>query len=633
MKMIIQSVCIACGLSFLTGAFAAAPSITIYPQSLEVSYGATGLPGNGGSGQYKLQYYIVNNSAGSGSSGTSFTLTPSLTPTDPGAVQGRITDIEYSTPPSSAPNACTGSGNTFTLSGKTGAICNLYVTFKATNPTTGPSTPLTYQFKLAYKGSDKEAGTVSPPQNLHVSFATGQQIGSRPFTFQNNCGYPVVLGISGGSTSSISQSDPGHPSYCTGPSDCYPGSQCVATGYNAQKERIHQCFWDNPSASSGYTLQPKAHSVINVPVYDNAQYYLGNNPVNQNSVWSGGVTARIYNSTEGQFVVGDCGTGTQSEQSIRGTEGCSPGQGFAGPVTTAEMTLINDSALVQNNSVPQSDTYDVTVINGVSVPISMGPTTGAAASYTCGVAGSASNTDSPRACSWNFTPPSGTSPFNSNQMTASDFVAVDYTGSYAPTAGKCKSGDILGLAFNPNGNETPTANPYVPFISKVCGQPLAGPSVDGQLPVYWSPDELCGRDPNYGNPKYAQYYPGAVMNCALGLSAPNSTADTATNLYACHEAKGGNPPGLGQTCYGSGDDSCCGASTWPGIVNDTKDAFTPNPNWTKYAEPVLSWLKQGCSTSYVFPYDDKSSTFTCGNASSALETNTQGYTITFCPKP
>jgi hypothetical protein len=46
------------------------------------------------------------------------------------------------------------------------------------------------------------------------------------------------------------------------------------------------------------------------------------------------------------------------------------------------------------------------------------------------------------------------------------------------------------------------------------------------------------------------------------------------------------------------------------------------------AQPTVAIFKNACPTAYSFPYDDITSTFTCGGTSA---TNMPGYTITFCP--
>jgi Thaumatin family len=53
-----------------------------------------------------------------------------------------------------------------------------------------------------------------------------------------------------------------------------------------------------------------------------------------------------------------------------------------------------------------------------------------------------------------------------------------------------------------------------------------------------------------------------------------------------------------------------------------------NTTWGSNARATVSWIKEGCPSSYVYPFDDKSSSFTCNNSTTA---NSVTYTITFCP--
>lgn len=90
------------------------------------------------------------------------------------------------------------------------------------------------------------------------------------------------------------------------------------------------------------------------------------------------------------------------------------------------------------------------------------------------------------------------------------------------------------------------------------------------------------------------------------------------------------------TCYKDGAVSgCCGCVNWDeeGLpvpkAPITEKCKNKNANWVNTIKPTLSWLKKACPSAYVYPYDDKSSTYTC-NAMSGNQ-NTVSYTITFCP--
>jgi hypothetical protein len=105
---------------------------------------------------------------------------------------------------------------------------------------------------------------------------------------------------------------------------------------------------------------------------------------------------------------GDCG----------GVAQCVPGHGANGNADLAEFTL-------QNNQ----DYYDVSIINGINVPMSMGPAAAATASpapdqdpkYYCTTPGSATDFGL-GACNWSGFKPSFTS--NTNPPVATDYSAL-----------------------------------------------------------------------------------------------------------------------------------------------------------------------------------------------------------------
>ncbi|CAM9796897.1 unnamed protein product [Discosporangium mesarthrocarpum] len=56
-----------------------------------------------------------------------------------------------------------------------------------------------------------------------------------------------------------------------------------------------------------------------------------------------------------------------------------------------------------------------------------------------------------------------------------------------------------------------------------------------------------------------------------------------------------------------------------------------NPEWAEHVLPFTKQIKRACPTAYTFPYDDQTSTFHCNDFDGTRDTNTQSYTITFCP--
>lgn len=411
----------------------------IQPTSLKVSFGARAQ-------QYNLQFYIVNN-VQQAQTLSDFALTPS-TPNN------LVTVTSFT-------NTCNG---VIPKQGPTG-VCNIFVKITARGiQTVGASVnPINYTFSLKY-GARKIKLAANP---FPISFANGSLTNAtRTFTFNNKCNVPIWFGIASGATNSITPDPSTSPldlQSCLTDSDCYPGSQCIQV---QASPLLKHCFWINPAPSNG-TYQLAATTGTNTvtfPVYDNGI----------DVIWSGGTAGR-GNCTSGGCDTGDCGGGTGA---------CPLGTGFSAPVSTAEFTLLNRNPLVYSNTPNGNtdvDTYDVTVINGVSTPVSMAPNNatwgGKNAPYTCGTPGHNLAQQSPLgACSWTFTPPSTT-----------DYTWVKYVSS--PTActtdKDCTGSDVCGLSYNP-------AAPAGSQINKTCGQFLG----------YWTADAVCAKDPQHNTPPF-----------------------------------------------------------------------------------------------------------------------------------
>jgi hypothetical protein len=86
---------------------------------------------------------------------------------------------------------------------------------------------------------------------------------------------------------------------------------------------------------------------------------------------------------------------------------------------------------------------------------------------------------------------------------------------------------------------------------------------------------------------------------------------------------------------------CCGCIDWwtvsgIGANSDTQSCTQPgqstpqtDPVWNTNLQNGVAWLKKACPSAYTYPFDDKSSTFSCTNTIPG-EPNSVGYTITFC---
>jgi hypothetical protein len=377
----------------------------------------------------------------------------------------------------------------------------------------------------------------------------------RVMTFRNLCTEPVWIGFAGGSVRNRnSPSD----TRCGGDGDCYQGSRCIQTG------AINQCFFQNPSpADKQFKLDEGQSKDVSIPIYNNGL----------DIIWSGAITGKTGCDANGQNCKkADCGTD--------GTGNCRASQGFQQPATQAEMTLAKTFV----------DFYDIEIINGVHMGVSMEPTniqTKADNPYICGAPGSKFPKDSRfSSCSWSFNPPSN------------DYRWVTAGGVHCQADSECQNGTLCGLSFNPG---------HADLLQKTCGDLLG----------YWSADQVCGLIPSFGAP----------FNCQSGLPAPNAGL-TNWNLYAC--------VGVGSCYASSAESSCCGCANWDeeGLqvppAPDTKPCISKNPNWNDRVKQTLKWLKEACPTAYTYPYDDVTSTFTCQNLVEGV--SNVNYRITFCPE-
>jgi hypothetical protein len=109
------------------------------------------------------------------------------------------------------------------------------------------------------------------------------------------------------------------------------------------------------------------------------------------------------------------------------------------------------------------DFYDIEIINGVHIGVSMEPTNTPAGSspYSCGAPGSKFPTSTQTGgCSWNFNPPN----------VAYNWVTAG--GSACTSNSDCGS-LICGNSFNPG---------HASLLMMTCGTRLG----------YWSADQICG---------------------------------------------------------------------------------------------------------------------------------------------
>jgi Thaumatin family len=194
----------------------------------------------------------------------------------------------------------------------------------------------------------------------------------RVINMRNLCTEPVWFGFAGGSVRNRATPD---STQCGGDGDCFQGSKCIQTG------NIRQCFFINPKPNdNNFKLDQGQSKDIQIPIYDNGL----------DIIWSGAVTGRTGCAKGQDCKTADCGDD--------GNMGCVPSRGFMQPATQAEFTFAKTFI----------DFYDVEVINGVHMGVSMGPTNtpGGVNPYQCGNPGSKyPNNAKLGSCDWNLVPP------------------------------------------------------------------------------------------------------------------------------------------------------------------------------------------------------------------------------------
>lgn len=276
-------------------------------------------------------------------------------------------------------------------------------------------------------------------------------------------------------------------------------------------------------------------------------------------------------------------------------------------------------------------TYDISVINGANIPVEMkglgpansNPVFQDTPFYCTGAGAPIQPAQPPKSetlgvCNWNFTVP------NSQNMRPELFNLIDFNTQNHDCASNCSTGEVCGLGYNNQG-----------VVDMGCGK-LIG---------YWTINQSCSSNTIYDFSLPATDNPQLVFNCATPYSSPGrSYPDGASNydIYSCNTPAGANPNQLG-SCYPSTSGNlCCGAQNWnlqtPYLTAQDSNATIINPDWTTGSPLIPSpyfsilWLKNGCPTSYVYPYDDHSSSFRCYTSDSEQNTMVKmDFDVVFCP--
>lgn len=470
----------------------------------------------------------------------------------------------------------------------TNAACEMTVNFTAP-PAVSPADTYVLTATVPYEFNS----VAQPDAEVETSGAVLAALSqNRTVTVVNSCGFDLWFSLNGSSLAAT----PNCPSQA-----CPAGTSCNTS--------THKCYWNNPApnivVSPAYYLAPGDSNNVTIPV---------NNGTDPNILWSGNISASTGCNGTSSCVQATCGNNG-------GSTACAPGVGFSQPATQAEITM----------ELNNPDSYDVEVINGFHIPISMQPVSydnggvpvaAVPDNYTCGTPGQETAGNGFGACNWD----NAVVPVI-DQIPGNGFYWVTPGGnSCSITAGNagCGAGTLCGLDAS---------------FNQVCGNFLG----------YWSSDQVCGSS---GVPAAVQNY----FKCNQPLptvTTPYYPANaTLSKLMLCAVPTGYTGPRY-NTCYNSYPSAsatdiaqCCGCVDWwnPG---QTGAVIGSNPNtqsctqagasqpqtnvqWNSYVQPQIQWMKQACPSAYTYPFDDKTSGFTCSNNLPA-QPNSTGYVVTFCP--
>lgn len=136
-------------------------------------------------------------------------------------------------------------------------------------------------------------------------------------------------------------------------------------------------------------------------------------------------------------------------------------------------------------------------------------------------------------------------------------------------------------------------------------------------------DEVCGSSYGNGPPEYGVCgefygYVSAHENCVSGSTGWPFFCETYRDLFGCAGM-------YAQSGYSNIEDSpsICGCSDYEDL--DIVSAFpcvNSNPLWIEKVYKWVHFIKKGCPTSYIFAFDDSTSTFT---------STSDDFSIVFCP--
>lgn len=614
-----------------------------------------------GSHAQTLRYQVINKSSGT------LYWKPSLAvstmnpggPTYPGQSLSVVTSDNCVLVSGSA----SGSSTTGVFSLPSSKTCDLTVTL----PAVGGSTPPTNQtlidetLSIPYATSQSGVESTSTILNFPVTFQYISMDNARTVTFVNSCAAPVYLGLSSATAQYVGASQ-GSDTSCTSDSQCYNGSHCVMTTANTLSSG--KCYM--------LPMVPTAKSDGSNPYLLTAHGGTTSVVVPQQPTqpdWS--LAGELNNATisartgcdplSGSCQVADCAdpSNVLGGGNIIPGWGCAPSKGIQLPATVGELNLY-DSIHAPTGGAPGPDFYDISLIGGYSVPLSITLTGGASSCtptnggpYSCGEAGittAQANPQSPAvsigAASWQVNWAQIFTGNNGQDALYLNFVSGAAGSPTCTSNNSCTAGNVCGVSsYSMNSISPSGASPAL-----TCGSFLG----------YWSLSAACAISTgNAGNP----------FNCTASTSLdpnvfPVNKGYTLSTLAQCSAPLGSlaGTVGVG-SCYDSGNgiqNQCCGCVDWgDGSSNSNSKAPNPNPisgvpsissgyvtacdaytsTWLNgqgmsptgyYPREFLEPYKQAVPMAYTYPFDDPTSTFT-GSSGGNNSLNTMGYTVTFCP--
>ena len=480
------------------------------------------------------------------------------------------------------------------------------------NTTLAPNTSCTVTASVIPNGTGNLAVKASVTSSNKATATTGSTVATNQQTkhhilFINQCKFPVWYGIANG-----------------GDKDC-PGTGCQTKDPNLVA---------NPTGAptSDYFLTAQVSGLAPATID------LAFDSYTNGAIWPRtGCTMQ-----SGQF---NCATGTCQTKDSSGT--CfSPQDAGSGPVQPQSPFTKVEGFFA--NAFGGDGIYDVSLINGMTVPVEMkafGPSTGNTAStvYNCSAVGALIQPQANNAlgnCSWNFNPestipiasinsdfywvlPGADSACADGVNCGMSYSAYPQNNGNSPGPINRREGDFLG--FNPLLNDTA-------FVA----------------PAQWGSKNLFT---HYG---MDIQIPGQTTSINYGTTLVSGVSIVLPgNTYPAYDAllsiPGITNNGSLNSCYQIANTffaHCGGCINWTNTLPAAACGFgSPNYtdgqnlDWTTnpIAAPVggytplqgIEWIKNACPTAYSYQFDDQTSSFQCTkDGSTSLLTS---YQVTLCP--